>query len=201
MIRILCADIASADESIYDRLYGTASAERKKRADRYLRVEDKLRCVTADALLRTALGTGNFRIEKNKYAKPSVKDHENFHYNLSHSGRYVVIAYGESEVGVDVQEHDLTLDMQAVAERCFTADEREYIGQSVRHFFEIWTGKESYLKYTGEGLRKDMRSFSIRKTEPKVQHLHCLPDDGYSLSLCTADKEYIFELLDVRQLL
>ena len=57
MIRILYADIASADESVYDRLYGTASAERKKRADRYLRVEDKLRCVTADALLRIALGT------------------------------------------------------------------------------------------------------------------------------------------------
>ncbi len=201
MIRILCADIASADESVYARLYGKASAERKKRADRYLRREDKLRCVTADALLRTALGTEDFRIEKSGSAKPSVKNHENFHYNLSHSGRYVVIAWGESEVGVDVQEHDLTVDIQAVAERCFTADEREYSGQSIRHFYEIWTGKESYLKFTGEGLRKDMRSFSIPETEPQVQFLHCLPDDGYSLSLCTADKEYMFELLDVRQLL
>lgn len=200
MIRILCADIAAADERVYDRLYEKASDERKKRAERYFRREDKLRCVTAGALLKNALGTEDFRIEKNEFGKPSVKGHKNFHYNLSHSGRYVVIAWGDSEVGVDVQQHDTSVDIQAVADRCFAPDEREYIGQSVQRFYEIWTGKESYLKYTGEGLRKDMRSFSSRKTEPEVRHLHGLPDDGYSLSLCTADKAYTFELADVRQL-
>lgn len=200
MIRILCADIASADERVYEKLYGNACAERKCRADRYRRFEDKLRCVTADALLKTALGTDDYRIGKNESGKPYLRDHENFHYNLSHSGRYVLIAWGESEVGADVQQHDSSVDRQAVAERCYTVDEREYIGQDVRKFYEIWTGKESYLKYTGEGLRKDLRSFSSRKTEPEVRHLHCLPDGDYSLSLCTADRDYTFELLDVRQL-
>ena len=49
MIRILCADLASADADrygeVYGRLYEKASEERKRRADRYLRFEDKLRCV------------------------------------------------------------------------------------------------------------------------------------------------------------
>lgn len=201
MIRILCADISSADESVYNCLYSKASVERKKQADRYLRREDKLRCVAADVLLRTVLGTKDFQIQKNESGKPYVKDYENFRYNLSHSGRYVVIAWGETEVGVDVQQHCTDLDMPAVAERCFTSDEQEYIGQSIQRFYDTWTGKESYLKYTGEGLRKDMRSFSIRNLEPAVQCLHCLPDTGYSLSLCTTDKEYTFALLDVRQLL
>lgn len=205
MIRILCADLSSADESVYDSLYGNASAERKNRADRYLRREDKLRCVTADVLLKNALGTEDFRIEKNEFGKPYIKDRQDFHYNLSHSGHYVVIAYGSTEVGVDVQQHDPDVDMQVIAERCFAPDEWKYIEQSdqqiLQRFYEIWTGKESYLKYTGEGLRRDMRSFSVRKTEPEVRYLPVLRDNGYSLSLCAADKEYMFELLDVRQLL
>ena len=52
MIRIVCADIASADACIYRGLYKKASDQRKSRADRYLRPEDKLRCVTAAALLK-----------------------------------------------------------------------------------------------------------------------------------------------------
>ena len=202
MIRILCADIQSANAYTYEKLYGQSSPERRARADRYLRYEDKVRCVTADALLRTALGTGDFRTEKNGQGKPRLEGYENlnFFYNLSHSGRYVVLAHGKGEIGVDVQEHDTGVDRMAVAEQRFAPDEQAYVGRSIRRFYEIWTGKESYLKYTGEGLRRDMRSFSIFGVDPAVRCLPCLSDDGYSLSLCAADPEYTFELLDIRQL-
>lgn len=211
MIRILCADLASADAElcgeVYRRLYEAASEERRRRADRYRRFDDKLRCVVVDALLRVSLGTDRFAgltIEKNEFGKPRLGDHENFHYNISHSGRYVVIASGNTNVGVDVQQHSAGTDRMAVAEQCFAPDEQAYVGQSIRRFYEVWTGKESYLKYTGEGLRRHMRSFSIfdvrSDADPKIRCLDCLPDCGYSLSLCTADEAYTFELLDVRQL-
>ena len=50
MIQILCADVSSADESVYNRLYTQASPERKRQADHCLRREDKLRCVAAAAV-------------------------------------------------------------------------------------------------------------------------------------------------------
>ncbi|MBQ3489611.1 MAG: 4'-phosphopantetheinyl transferase superfamily protein [Clostridia bacterium] len=204
MIRILCADISSADERIYENLYGKASPERKRRADRYLCREDKLRCVTADALLRIALKTDAFTVLKSDFGKPYIEDHEGFHYNLSHSGRYVVIAWGDAEVGVDVQQHYADTDMRMIAERCFSRDEQDYIRQSdqqiLQRFYEVWTGKESYLKYIGEGLRKDLRSFSIRNLDPEIRCLYRVLGDEYSLSLCTKDKEFTFELSDVRQL-
>ena len=74
MIRIVCANISRSDERIYKSLYEGASDERKRRADCYLRYEDKLRCVTAYVLLRAALGTNEYRIEKNEFGKPYVKD-------------------------------------------------------------------------------------------------------------------------------
>ena len=78
MIKVLCADMTLADEGVYRSLYKHASSERKSRADRYPRQEDKLRCVAADALLRIALGTDEYRIEKNICGKPYVSDKKDF---------------------------------------------------------------------------------------------------------------------------
>lgn len=201
MIHILCADVSSADEDIYNRLYEKASPERKSQADRYLRQEDKLRCVTAYALLRRVVGLEECQIEKNEYGKPYIKDREDFHYNLSHSGRYVVIAWGDSEIGVDVQQHNCSVDIETIAKRFFTADEQAYIQKDFLRFYEIWTKKESYLKFTGKGLKKSLGSFSTLLPDSGIRYRHRYLDGGYSLSLCTIEKNDTFELLDLQQLI
>lgn len=201
MIRILCADISSADKRVYRGLYEKASSERKRRADRYLRWEDKLRCVVADTLLKTALGTEDYRVGKTESGKPYIESREDFHFNLTHSGRYVVIAFGDTEVGVDVQQHGVVTDMEAIAEHWFAPDEQEYVGENrlaaEQRFYEIWTCKESYLKYIGTGLHTDMHSFSVLAPEKGIRYLYRMLGDGYSLSLCTTDSECTFEMLDI----
>ena len=148
MIRVICVDISSAEEEVYEKLYENASIQRKNRADRYLRQKDKLRCVTADALLRLVLGVTEDQIEKNSFGKPYLKDRKDDFYNLSHSGRYVVLAWGNTEVGVDVQQHDSVTDRKTFAMRFFTPDEQRYVCGDIGRFYEIWTKKESYLKYS-----------------------------------------------------
>ena len=201
MIHIICADISGLSEADYRKLYAKASPERKNRADRYRRREDALRCVTADALLRFALGTDAYTVEKNHDGKPFIKDRPDFFYNLSHSGQWVVIAFGESEVGVDVEQIRMDADIEAIAGRFFSSEEQQYIhaesSQSRNRFFEVWAGKESYVKFLGTGLKKSMSSFSILSLEPDV-HLHqrMLPG-GYCLCLCTTEDNIFFELLDI----
>lgn len=205
MICVLCADISAADKEAYEHLYEKSSPERKVRADRYRRQEDKLRCVTADALLRRALGADCCQIQKGKNGKPFVKDCPDFHYNLSHSGRYVVIAWGNTEVGIDVQQHDAAADLEGIGARFFTSDELVYIREDAarrtERFYEIWTKKESCLKYTGEGLRRDMRSFSTLMPEQPIRYWYRELDADHSLCLCAADQEVTFELLEIHQLL
>lgn len=201
MIEILCTDITMADELVYRRLYERASAERKNRADRYRRQEDKLRCVTAEALLRLALGTDDYVIEKNQYGKPYISGKADFYYNISHSGCYVVLACGNSEVGVDVQRQDPDTKVSAIANRFFAADEREVLLREPDRFFEIWTKKESYLKYIGKGLYRDLGSFSVLAPPPGIRYEYRPLESGYSLSLCTIEKELQWQMLDVRQLL
>lgn len=201
MIRILCADIASADERIYRSLYQKASLQRKQRADRYLRQEDKLRTVTAAALLKAVLGADDDQIAKNDFGKPYLKDRRDVHYNLSHSGRYVVLVWGDTELGVDVQKHDACANVEAIGTRFFAPDELRYAQGDLSRFYEIWTKKESFLKYTGKGLCTDLRAFSVLEPEPNIRYFYRTLGTDYSLSLCTEDHEFETTLLDVQQLL
>lgn len=201
MVQLLCTDISSADENIYKLLYELASPERKEKADRYRWPEDKLRCVTAEALLRTSLGTADFKIQQGIFGKPCVAGREDFHYNISHSGHYVVIAWGSTEVGVDVQKHDTTANISKIAKRYFGAEEQAYMAEDPFRFYEIWTKKESYLKFTGKGLQEDLRSFNVLAPAAGIRYFYRILEGGYSLSLCTTEDTYSLKILDVQQLL
>lgn len=201
MIEILCADLASADTRLYEVLYDRASPGRKDRADRLRRQEDKLHCVVAEALLRKVLGTDAYEIRENNFGKPCIQGREDFHYNISHSGRYVVIAWGDSEVGVDVEAWNFSANLAAIARRFFTPGEQTYVREDPRRFYEVWTKKESYLKFIGKGLHQDLRSFNVLEPEPGIRYYHWTPEGGYSLSLCAIREARSPEFLDAEQLL
>lgn len=199
MAHILCLKITGAD---YAALYAQASPERRARADRYLRREDGLRCLAAEALLRygvrQALGLQNFTLEKGPQGKPFLAGREDFHFNLSHSGQWVVLAWGGSPVGVDVEEVRMDRGREALAHRFFTPEEQDYVFRQEdsrdTRFYEIWTGKESYLKYLGTGLRKSLLSFSVLSLEALRFHRFFLPE-GYCLTLCTQEETCTLEKL------
>lgn len=204
MIRVICTDISALDPSQYQILYEKASPERKARADRYRFRDDAMRCIAADALLRYALGIRDYSVEKTPSGKPFIREREDFFFNLSHSGSWVAIAFGGSEVGVDVQAYRADTNMEAIARRFLTPEEKEYVfGEKEclrQRFFEVWTAKESYLKYLGTGLKKDLRSFSVLSLEPQVRLHHSTLPGGYSLCLC-AEEDFQLELLDAGRLI
>lgn len=211
MIQVACVDISEIDLPRYRQLYDQASAQRKQRADRCRRMEDKIRCVTADALLRYALwntlNVAEFDIEQGDYGKPRVKDAENFHYNLSHSGRWVVIAYGDSPVGVDVEQIQMDAGKENLARRWFTADEQEFVfgaseSRRAERFFQIWTGKESYLKYLGTGLTRPLNSFTVLPDGGHLNvRLRSVFLDGGCLTLCSKEENDTLVLLSVQNLI
>lgn len=52
------------------------------------------------------------------YNKPFIIGHESIHFNLSHSGKWVVCALGECRVGVDVEQVN-AIDAESVSS-CFS---------------------------------------------------------------------------------
>lgn len=214
MIYISCFDISQVNSDVYAKLYLAASPERKAKADRYRQSEDAVRCVAADALLRYAVlqryGPAlEFTVGHNPYGKPYITNIDGFYYNISHSGRWVVIGYGDCEIGIDVEKINIDARKELIARRYFTEVEQNYIfsaaddqGQTQR-FFQVWTAKESYIKYLGTGLATSLNSFSVIPSG-KTLGVHwqsIFLKGGYCLTTCCTEQNSEIQMLTSDQLI
>jgi len=115
-------------------------------------------------LVSLGIRPDDVEISYGKNGKPYLKNHPKIHFNVSHSGGYVVCAVADVELGIDVERvRDYNL---RIAERYFSnselADLLALEGDSRRdYFFTLWTIKESYLKALGHGLTKSLSSFTV----------------------------------------
>jgi len=144
---------------------------RRSKTKRYLYREDRLRSRLSELLLLVGisdlLGKVTVSLQANSYGKPFLTDVEDIHFNISHSGEYVACAFFETEIGLDVERLETMSDYSIEnIVSFFSEDEQEYIlaekglAKSFR-LFQVWTIKEAYLKYLGQGLSKSLDSFSL----------------------------------------
>lgn len=193
MIQVRCFDITKLQCGDYENFYKQASPERQERADRYLKQEDRVRCIVAEAMMRLIPGYHADDLAYTKIGKPYFKDPQKPHFNLSHSGRWVAIAWGDCPLGVDVEQLRLQRGKEAIARRFYRRDEQDYVFSAMgeertERFFRIWTMKESYLKYLGTGITKSLDSFSVLGDPLGVTFTTELLPDA-CLSLCAQNAE------------
>ena len=131
-------------------------------------------------------------LARGEKGKPYIDGAEHFFFNLSHSGECVVLAYSDTEVGVDVEQlRDIDIK---VAKRCFCTEEYELVRTADNReesFYDIWTRKESYLKLTGQGISVPLNSFYVlddmKHLNREKMCFHTERYEDYIISLCTYD--------------
>ena len=131
------------------------------------------------------------KIAKGEKGKPFFENLTNFHFNVSHSGKIKVLAVSQNNVGIDVEKiREIPLKIA----KKFCQSERDYIAEadSLKRFFEIWTKKEAYLKYSGTGISGGLNSFDTLK--PTVP-LKTFGFEEYLISVCGNDD---FTVIDMR---
>ena len=94
------------------------------------------------------------------HGKPYVKDRPDIHFNLSHSGNYVLAVFGPVELGCDIQMIGEAHRNDRIAARFFTEAEQKALAEGM-DFYRIWARKESYIKCIGDGMACDLRSFDV----------------------------------------
>ena len=188
MTRVYCCDLTDTD---YDSLFAQASQGRQKRALACRYREDALACVAAEALLRKALPEADLS-QMTKEGKPALPG---ICFNLSHSGHWVVLAVGDQPVGIDVECPKPGRDWQRLAARYFTPEEQSFAQENQTRFLQVWTGKESYLKYTGEGLRRPLQSFSI--FDPALPPMRTWELPGAVMTLCAQEPAENWEIVQL----
>ena len=163
MIKLAYCNIENLD---LKKTYPLVSKSRQEKIDFYRFDKDKKLSCGAYLLLMKLLSEENitkpiFKIEK--YGKAYISNHENIYFNLSHSGKIVLCAISDMEVGADVEyiDHEIDLD---IAKNYFYNREYENIMNAKNkpdEFFKYWVLKESYMKYTGLGMNLKLDSFEI----------------------------------------
>ena len=191
------ADISYLTESEMTFSKRYASADSK---EAYLKGRSGLR---AFASLYASIAPSEVKIEITKSGKPFFENIADLHFNISHSGSEVAIAFSTNPVGFDMEVLDRKRDCLAIAERFFTAEESREVkmaGDSANKLFaRLWTAKESMLKLSGEGLVGGLdRAISLSDQEGRLadQRIHLARLDWAGLVACVASFEAI-EKVDV----
>ena len=141
----------------------------------------------------------------NDKGKPFLKDIP-VHFNISHSGDWVVAAFSDDIVGIDVELiHNVNYD---IASRFFSVKEFNDLfsiideGTKKLYFFNLWTLKESYLKLIGTGLTKPLNTFTVtyqgdnitltddENPIANVFFRQYIIDDAYKLSACSFSNSF-----------
>ena len=163
-------------EDVVRTLEGHLSVEEARRADQYRRELDRTRYIVAHGALRELLATYTAQTPRTiscghtAAGKPFLIDDRGecrLSFNLSHSGEWAVIALALStEVGIDIEQIELDVSVDALAERFFSRNEFNALQavpleQRTVAFFSTWTRKEAYLKARGEGIADRLRNFSV----------------------------------------
>lgn len=141
---------------------------RYTRALKYLRREDRLRCLGAGLLMHRVLGIDERELQYGAYGKPYAPGKAEF--SISHGGNWAILSADRQPVGVDIEPmKDANL---SVARRVFTAEELSWMRQDpLPRFHILWTIKESIMKATGLGLQLDPAQFSVLPIDgPKCVH-------------------------------
>ncbi|PGK39672.1 4'-phosphopantetheinyl transferase [Bacillus anthracis] len=193
-----------------------SSVSTQKKIKKYKFRKDMERTLIGEILVRHIIkkqfGISNNAIHfsTNSYGKPYAIDFEDFNYNISHSGSWVVLAVDDSPIGVDIekiQPIDLDVAKLFFSKKEYTNLMNTHISLRTSYFYQLWSMKESYVKQVGKGLTIPLNSFSIQlnskkgptidvpKTQPTV-FLKTYPIHiNYRMAVCATNPHFPKEII------
>jgi len=134
---------------------------------------------TKDYQAKIGVKQKSLKLETTKHGKPYYVKSKKVNFSISHSGKYWACLFDETNIGLDIEDYS-SRNLPAnrfmdIANRYYMSDEQDYVlGESngkeseidgdealKNRFFMIWTAKEAYMKYTGNGFTEGFKNFSV----------------------------------------
>ena len=109
------------------------------------------------------IGVPELSRDKGEHGKPCFRIHPEVRFNISHSGDLVICAVSDFEIGIDIQEKS-RMNTDRIAKKIMSpAEHKKYLESSERQdfFYRVWVMKESYVKWTGDGITRELHSLPM----------------------------------------
>lgn len=199
------------DDVTYRKLLISLPTEQQDRIKKFSRLAETKRALLTDILVRSIivneLKISNKEIEFNinKYGKPLLERNCDFHFNISHSGDWIVCAVDSQPIGIDIEKIgpvELAIAAQFFSDEEFKMLMAKNFKDQPFFFFDLWTLKESYIKAIGTGVSTPLESFTVCflekgeiavKTGNKLTHWALKQynlDPQYKMSVCSLHKAF-----------
>lgn len=214
-MKIYAIEIESKMHRPLSEKLGEVGINSQLQIKKFKRREDAVRKLYGELMIRKLireellLRNEEICIHKNDFGKPFLPNFPDFHYNLSHSGKWIVCAVDWEPVGIDIEE--MKQEDLGIAKQFFAKEEVEYLfsqlpNQQNKAFFELWTLKESYIKQLGMGLSIKLKDFAMIKkhdgwrvkSDKYCEEVFFKQYDvfgGYQLALCGSTKDFPNEII------
>ena len=93
--------------------------------------------------------------------KPSLKNNNEINFNVSHTGTLwgMAVTRSKQQIGLDIETNRDRQNMQKMMQTYFHAQEFTHYKNlpdkqaRIDYFYTLWTQKEAYAKYLGQGLK------------------------------------------------
>lgn len=156
------------------------SPKKKHKISKFKNDADFNRSLYAEIIVRDffceklSLDNSEINMEYDIKGKPFIKNFSDLCFSISHSGCYVIVAFAYTPVGIDVEKIK-QIDYKGISDRYLKTSEKKYIfkenfsNSQLEKFYQIWTVKESYVKFKGVGLGKGLNYFFAEKI---LDHQH-----------------------------
>ncbi|MHC9543179.1 MAG: 4'-phosphopantetheinyl transferase superfamily protein [Vulcanimicrobiota bacterium] len=207
-----------AELSDFSFLFPLLSKEKRCRIARFVRKEDALRGLFGEWLIRSVaagkcgMKPEEFGIGVSEFGKPYFSNFSKMHFNLSHAGTWVLAAFADEPVGVDVEEiRPIDLNVASIV---FSEQECSILAalppeKQLNYFFRLWTLKESLVKALGKGFGYDLRDFSFTFDDNHYEvrgpvgrdfsFRHYDIGSGYASAACCTDRVFA-DHIEIRHL-
>ncbi|MET3035907.1 4'-phosphopantetheinyl transferase superfamily protein [Chryseobacterium sp. NRRL B-14859] len=210
-MHICCVHIdQTLDDTVLQEMMQYVTPEKRAKIQRFRKPIDAMRSLLGDLIIRFILcrhyGFHNHEIhyEHQEFGKPYLPEHPDVHFNISHSGDWVVGIVSTDLIGIDIEK--ITEVKENLTSLALTTEEHQQfqkLNETERNlfFFELWTLKESYVKATGKGLSEGLNTLQISRDNGNIhiekdgkpilayfKMLKCIEE--HQLSLCSFSEHH-----------
>lgn len=164
----------------------------QEKIQKFYKWQDAERSLLGNLMIRATIcdlfqvNNTDVKIARNQMGKPYIYNMPQAHFNISHSGEWIVGAFDSLPVGVDIEQIK-ALDLNMAKSILAVGDSIEMMkmkdSDCLNHFYSCWTLGESYLKMLGSGVTLPLPS--TIKLYDKAFFKNYSIDEEYILSICS----------------
>ena len=178
MFKLYFCDINLITDEEFERELKELPILRRREILKYREYDRQKLSLAGDVLAKRAILELSGKTEtpifaKGQNGKPYCINYA-YHFNVSHSKKYTVVAVSDKPIGVDVEV--IRPFSASAAAKILTDDEKDYVvlddnkEKRNERFFKLWCAKEAYLKLIGTGLKGGIKSLALSFKDGKPKN-------------------------------